>query len=121
MTIDHQLENGKIAIAIRTARAAAGWSQDEFAHKVGVAKSTVARIETLEMSAKADLVVKAMRLFRNAGIEVDLYGSGELSVRIADKSIEQSIVALKDQSQRRSDLKRQSGALSQSKGGSMVG
>lgn len=40
-------------VALRAARAAAGWSQEEFAQLMGVAKTTVARIETLEMSARA--------------------------------------------------------------------
>jgi hypothetical protein len=60
------------------------------------------------MSAKADLVIKAVRLFRNAGIEVDLYAFGELSLRIDEKSIEQSVVALQDQTRRRPDRKRHS-------------
>ena len=47
MSIDNILDNGRIAVAIRTARTALGWSQQEFADRMGVAKSTIARIETL--------------------------------------------------------------------------
>ena len=52
--MNYQFENGKIIVAIRAARAAIGWNQQEFADRMGVAKSTVARIETLEIAAKGD-------------------------------------------------------------------
>jgi transcriptional regulator with XRE-family HTH domain len=49
-------------------RAALGWNQAEFALLMGVAKTTVARIETLEMSARAEFITKAMRVFRQNGV-----------------------------------------------------
>jgi transcriptional regulator with XRE-family HTH domain len=96
-------ENGKIAVALRTGRTAIGWSQLEFAEKLGVAKSTIARIETLEMSPKADLVTRAMRLFREAGLEMDLYQPSDLSVNISGSAILEAIARLKDDTKRRSD------------------
>ena len=72
MSIDNLFDNGKIAVAIRTARTALGWSQQELAERLRVAKSTVARIETLEMAARGDFVIKAIQLFRQAGVEIDL-------------------------------------------------
>ena len=39
--MENAFDNGKIAIAIRTARAAAGWNQQEFADLMKVAKSTI--------------------------------------------------------------------------------
>lgn len=96
-------ENGKIAVALRTGRTAIGWNQQDFAEKLGVAKSTVARIETLEMSPKADLVTRAMRLFREAGIEIDLYQPLSLTININGLAISGAIELLQDDSKRRSD------------------
>lgn len=103
MVNEDQFEGGKIAVALRTGRTAIGWSQLEFAEKLGVAKSTVARIETLEMSPKADLVTRAMRLFREAGLEMDLYHPSDLSINISGSVITEAIARLKDDSKRRSD------------------
>lgn len=101
--MENAFDNGKIAVALRTARAAAGWNQQEFADQMGVAKSSVARIETLEMAAKGDFIIKAMRLFREAGVEVDLYAATDLPIKISDSAIAAAVNALKDETKRRSD------------------
>ena len=93
----------KIAVAIRTARAAAGWNQEEFAKLMGVAKTTIARIETLEMSARAEFLSKAMRLFREAGIEIDLYESDSIPIIVKAAAINRAIADLQDDSKRRVD------------------
>ena len=49
-TMENTIEGAKIAVVLRAARAAIGWNQQQFADKMGVAKSTVARIETLDMA-----------------------------------------------------------------------
>ncbi len=103
--MDNLFDNGKIAVAIRSARAAAGWNQQEFADRMGVAKSTVARIETLEMAAKGDFLIKAMRLFREAGVEVDLHSAGGLSLQISDQTVAAAVDALQDETKRRTDRK----------------
>ena len=103
-------ESGKIAVALRTARAVAGWNQEEFAQRMGVAKTTVARIETLEMSARAEFISKAMRLFREMGIEVDLYESESIPIKIKAVAIDQAIKDLQDSDKRRSD--RRAGSVS---------
>jgi hypothetical protein len=63
----------------------------------------VARIETLEMSARAELLNKAMRLFRTAGVDVDLYNLDAVLIRINGTAITQAIVDLQDVNKRRSD------------------
>ena len=103
--MENAFDNGKIAVAIRTARAAAGWNQQDFADLMKVAKSTVARIETLEIAAKGDFVMRAMRLFREKGIDVDLMAPSDLPIRISDFAIADSIDAMKDETNRRSDRK----------------
>lgn len=103
--MENAFDNGKIAVAIRTARAAAGWNQQEFADWMKVAKSTVARIETLEIAAKGDFVMRAMRLFRENGIDVDLLSASDLPILISDRAIAASVDAIKDETNRRSDRK----------------
>lgn len=103
--MENAFDNGKIAVAIRTARAAAGWNQQEFADLMEVAKSTVARIETLEIAAKGDFVMRAMRLFRDNGIDIDLMAASELPIRISDLAVAASVEAIKNEANRRSDRK----------------
>lgn len=103
MSIDELIESGKIAIALRIGRAAIGWNQMEFAQKLGVAKSTIARIETLEMSPKADLVTRAMRLFRESGVEIDLYMESEIRLIVSTSGVSEAINRMRDETMRRSD------------------
>ena len=102
MSISNQLENGKIALALRSARAAVGWNQQDFADRMGVAKTTIARIETLETGAKGDFILKAIRIFKDAGVEIDLH-SETLSMKIEAAAISNAVQALNDETQRRSD------------------
>lgn len=97
--------NVKIAVALRTARAAIGWSQQEFADAMQVAKSTIARIETLEVSPKAELLLDAMDLFRNEGLEVDFFKSENLIVVATPQALDRAEIRLMDEALRRSDRK----------------
>ena len=103
MSGNPDLTNGKIVVALRAARAAIGWSQEQFALRMGVAKSTVARIETLEMAPKGDFVVRAMEIFRATGIEVDLYDPKTIPLKISLSAVEDAIKNLTDPANRRSD------------------
>jgi transcriptional regulator with XRE-family HTH domain len=90
-------DNCKIAVALRAGRAAVGWSQQEFAEKMGVAKSTVARIETLEMTPKSDFVMRAISLFREAGLEVDVHSSNGIPIKIGPAVIQSALEELSRQ------------------------
>ena len=72
---------------MRAARAAIGWNQQEFADRMGVAKSTIARIETLEMAPKGDFVLRAIGLFREAGLEVDIHSGNGIPITISSEAI----------------------------------
>ncbi len=79
-------EKNRFALAMRMGRAALGMSQQEFADALGVAKSTVARNETLEMAMRADTLTAMMRLFRERGIDVDLFGATDsLTITVTAK------------------------------------
>lgn len=65
-----------VAEMLRTARREAGLSQDELARRAGVARSTVARMETL---AKGDMSVSALiRLLEAAGYDLKLVKVGHM-------------------------------------------
>ncbi len=103
--MDDTLENTRIAVALRTARAALGWNQQEFADRLNVAKSTIARIETLEMVAKADFLNRALRLCREQGVSVDILSSSGLGLVVDSQGLMRAKSRLGDENQRRSDRK----------------
>lgn len=102
-------EKTKIAIGVRTARAALGWNQEEFAERMGVAKSTVARIETLEVNARADFLTKALAVFRRAGVNLDLLDDDKVTVEVGAAALAEAQARLDDEAMRRADRKRVGG------------
>ena len=97
--------NGKVAVAIRTARAAAGINQQDFSEMMGVAKSTIARIETLEMKANADFLLDCVYFFKSIGIELDMHDYNALVIRVSNEAINTATSSLEDVTKRRSDRK----------------
>ena len=97
--------NGKVAVAIRTARAAAGINQEDFAQMMGVAKSTIARIETLEMKATAEFLLDCVYFFKSIGIELDMHDYDNLIIRVSNQTINTATSSLEDVNERRSDRK----------------
>ena len=59
----------KFAVEIRAGRAALGWSQTELASRAGVARPTVARIESFAMQPKLDTAERLKGSLREAGVE----------------------------------------------------
>jgi transcriptional regulator with XRE-family HTH domain len=104
--MDNSLENLKIAVALRAARTAIGWNQQEMADLTGVAKSTIARIETLEMTAKADYLTRVLRLFRELDVTVDLLEADRVGFTIGPKGLAEAQSRLEDDAKRRSDRKK---------------
>ena len=97
--------NGKVAVAIRTARAAAGINQQDFSEMMGVAKSTIARIETMEMKANADFLLDCVYFFKSIGIELDMHDYDNLVIRVSNQAIKTASSNLEDVTKRRSDRK----------------
>ena len=109
MSTTEELDNAKIAIALRSARTGIGWNQQEFADLIGVAKSTIARIETMEMAAKGDFLVKAIGLFRTMGLQLELFTPGKIEITIEESAIRKALDMLKDEGRRRTDRRMKSG------------
>ena len=97
--------DGKVVVAIRAARVAAGLNQQEFADLMGVAKTTVARMETLETKASAQFLLGAVYLFKTCGIELDMQDYDNLIIRISNQAINNAVSQLENANNRRSDRK----------------
>ncbi len=97
------LENLKIAVALRTGRTALGWGQQELADSADVAKSTIARIETLEMAAKADFLTRVLRLYQEHGVTVDLLQADKVSFTVGIEAFKEARSRLENEAMRRSD------------------
>jgi transcriptional regulator with XRE-family HTH domain len=69
---------------MRMGRIALGMSQQAFADELGVAKSTVARNETLEMAVRADTLIAMLRLLHEHGITTNLFrNSDSLIIKVS--------------------------------------
>lgn len=101
--MQEHLESAKIVIALRAARAAAGWSQQEFAERTGISKSKVARMEMMEAELSVSLLTKILRIYNDVGISIDLFMADDLAIKIHPAAFETFQSSLLDNSQRRSD------------------
>lgn len=98
-------ERIRIVVAVRMARAALGISQMELADLLGVSKITLARVETLESPLKADVYMRAIKVFREHGVVVDTLSSDSLIINVKQQCLDESLARLKDVSRRRPDRK----------------
>jgi len=98
-------EAAKIVLAMRTARVAAGWSQAELAANIGVSLPTVTRMESLGVSMNATSIIKAMSLFRQSCIDVDMYQPDAITITINKKAIDKAAAGFADAINRRDENK----------------
>ncbi|MCG5531550.1 hypothetical protein LRD18_11915 [Halorhodospira halochloris] len=76
-------EQVRFAVAMRMdGPDSAGAEPSEFADLLGVAKSTVARTETMEMAMRADTLMTMLRVLREHGVELDLRAARRGRTRI---------------------------------------
>jgi transcriptional regulator with XRE-family HTH domain len=101
--MESKIKGAKIAVLLRAARAAVGWNQQHFAERMEVAKSTVARIETLDMAPRADFFLKALELFEENGVRVEIGKSDKIIIEISELCFINTLADLADTSKRRSD------------------
>jgi len=59
----------RFALQIKAGRTVLGWSQTELAKRAGIARPTVARIESFSMQPKLDTAEKIKDALRKSGIE----------------------------------------------------
>lgn len=104
MRID--LDRIKIVVGLRMARAAVGWSQEELAQKMGVAKTTIARIEIGEVLLSAEQYFKFERLYNNEGLSMRLMMSDDVTVSVNETALLHAQARLADVGLKRSDRKK---------------
>jgi len=88
------------------ARAAVGWSQVELAERLGIAKTTLARLETLDGGLRADQLAQMIRLYKSMGVEMDIFYEDQVSLRVDREALLQAKARLEDDNLRRTDRKK---------------
>lgn len=68
-------ETTRLAIAMRMARAACQWTQQEMADRLGVTKSVITRNEKPDMAMRADTLVRLIYVMRQENIELDVFST----------------------------------------------
>lgn len=76
----------KVALVIRAARTALGWSQEELAKQACVSKPTIARIEMSGISPRADTLNTLMQVFKAQGVEVEM-GDNEVVIKYKNTAL----------------------------------
>ena len=99
------LDSIKLAVALRMARTAVGWSQEELAGHLGMAKTTIARMETMEGGLRADQLSAIVRLYKSVGVELEFMFADEVIVKINAQGLLEAQRRLQDQNLRRADRK----------------
>jgi len=97
------LDKIKIAVALRMARAAVGWSQEEAAQNLGVAKTTIARLETGETNLSAEKYFHFQHIYQAAGIGISLMQHDQVTVTVSEEALDVAKARLADASLRRAD------------------
>lgn len=103
---DMTLDVIKIIVALRMARAAVGWSQDDVAKKTGLAKTTIARIETGESKLSAEAYFKFTRMYEENGLEFRILAGNQVVVAVNESALKTARDRLADVGLRRSDRKK---------------
>jgi len=76
----------QVALTIRAARTALGWSQEELARRASISKPTIARIEMSGISPRADTLNTLMQVFKKQGVEVEM-DADEVSIRYSKAAL----------------------------------
>ena len=87
--MEHSAENLKLAVILRAGRIALGWNQEQFAEKLGISKAVISKCESLDSAPKGELIMKAVSLFQEHGIEMNLLGKDNLKISFGEKVFEE--------------------------------
>lgn len=82
-----------------------GWSQEELAEKLGIAKTSLARVETLEGGLRAEQLSRIVRLYNDVGVTFEFMLDNQVTLKVNQKALELAYARLKDEALRRSDRK----------------
>lgn len=101
-----KLDEIKLVVALRMARAAVGWSQVEVAERLGIAKTTLARLETLDGGLRADQLAQMIRLYKSVGVEMDIFYEDQVTLKVDREALLEAKARLEDDNLRRTDRKK---------------
>jgi len=93
----------KLAVALRAARASLGWSQVEFGEIMGISKSTVARLETMEADISLGMLQKILTTYNKLGVSIDILNSESLRFDVDPQAIKTFQKRMADEANRRAD------------------
>jgi len=89
-----------------------GWSQDELAQAVGMAKTTLARAETSEGNLSTTQLSQILSIYAANGIDLQFMLGNDLTMKISERGLLMAQTRLLDASNRRSDRAKPIGAIS---------
>ena len=101
--MEKEFDRAKLALAIRAARAASGLTQKEFAAKIGLATTTLARLEVMDSDISAILLIKFINYFKDLGIDVDLFTDNKVSFTLTEEAISAFSDKMNNVNNRRTD------------------
>lgn len=104
-------ERVKIAIALRMARAAIGWSQDELADRLNFAKTTIARAETIDGGLRIEQLAIVAQFYKSCGVDIDFLMGSEVTVKVSSQGVTKVKDRFMDMGSRRTDRRRAVGGL----------
>jgi predicted transcriptional regulator len=94
----------RAALMMRVGRSAVAMGQQEFADLLGLAKSTIARNETLEMEMRLSTVELMEESLADMGVTFSKeLKDGGFTVRVSEKAVTDLLARLEDPKTRRSD------------------
>lgn len=93
-------------VALRMARASLGWSQEELASQLGIAKTTLARFETMDGGLSADQLTRLIKHYHAHGVEIDFMTTDDVKVSASPQATSHALARLENDSLRRSDRRK---------------
>lgn len=98
-------------VALRMARAALGWSQQEVADHLAMAKTTLARFETMEGGLSATQLSGLVKLYHDHGISLEFMALEDVAVTADPTAVSYALSRLEDEALRRSDRRKSRGPI----------
>lgn len=94
----------RAAVALRAARTGLGWNQETAAGHAGVAKTTIARIETLAGQTSLENVFHLISVYETHGVAFSDLKLGEVQLTFRDSALQTAARLLNDPESKRKDL-----------------
>ena len=97
--------NIRISLLLKIGRAALGWTQEELCDQLKIAKSTLARIEMLDMIPTGQFLIIVLRLFKSHGVDINII-EDDITIKINKIGVENLKNKLIGSQNKRSDRKK---------------